>query len=567
MLSRVLLNCTAAVLLASLSAAPVGGRQAPGSPEEATFKIFFRARDIGGERFTVDRSAEGITIAAAGALVSPLDLTIKKFEARYDASWRPLELVLEGTARGQTFGVRTRFSGTSAVSEITQGTNTTTKTDTVAADTIILPNNVFGAYEAVVNRLEGKGVGHELSVYVAPQAEVKARVADIVDERLQIGRDSIAARRYRVTFLNPGRSLDIDIWAGERNRLLRVSVPDAGLDAVRDDIASVSTRQQHITRPGDEDISVPATGFSLATTISKPAGAAAGARLPAVILVPGSGPTDRDETVAGIPILGQIANALADAGFIVARYDKRGVGQSGGRTETATLADYAEDVRAVLRELRRRKDVDRDRISLVGHSEGGWVSLIAASRESDDVDAVVLAAAAATTGAELILEQQRHALERLDVPDAERQQKVELQKKIHAAVASGEWEGIAPELRRQADSPWFQSLLAFDPAAIMRRVRQPILIVQGSLDRQVPEHHARALADLARQRKKGGPVEVEIFPGINHLLVQATTGEVDEYASLKGKSVDAAVVARVAEWLKSPVSGNSTPRPQGARTR
>jgi pimeloyl-ACP methyl ester carboxylesterase len=556
MRSRVLLNCTAAALLGSLSTAPVGGRQAPGPPEEATFKIFFRARDVGGERFTVDRSAGGVTIAAAGALVSPIELTIKKFEARYDAAWRPLELVLEGTARGQAFGVRTRFSGTSAVSEITQGGSTTSKTDTVSADTIILPNNVFGAYEAVVNRLAGKAVGDELNVYVAPQAEVKARVAEIVDERLQIGREAIGARRYRITFLNPGRSLDVDVWAGDRNRLLRVSVPDAGLDAVREDIASVSTRQQHVTRPGDEDISVPAAGFSLAATISTPAGTAAGTRLPAVILVPGSGPTDRDETVAGIPIFGQIANALADAGFLVARYDKRGVGQSGGRTETATLADYAEDVRAVLRELRRRKDVDRERVSLVGHSEGGWVSLIAASRESDDVHAVVLAAAAATTGAELILEQQRHALERLNAPDAEKQQKIELQKRIHAAVASGDWEGIAPELRRQADSPWFQSLLAFDPAAIMRRVRQPILIVQGSLDRQVPEHHARALAELARQRKKGGPVEVEIFPGVNHLLVAASTGEVDEYASLKGKSVDPTVVAKIAEWLKGPYAAN-----------
>ena len=87
-------------------------------------------------------------------------------------------------------------------------------------------------------------------------------------------------------------------------------------------------------------------------------------RLPAVLLVGGSGPTDRDELVFGIPIFGQLADAFADAGFIVLRYDKRGVGQSGGRDEAATLADYAEDVRAAVRFLSQRKDVDPKRIAV-----------------------------------------------------------------------------------------------------------------------------------------------------------------------------------------------------------
>ena len=76
------------------------------------------------------------------------------------------------------------------------------------------------------------------------------------------------------------------------------------------------------------------------------------------MLVGGSGPTDRDELAFGIPILGQLAGALADAGFIVVRYDKRGVGQSGGRAEAASLADYADDVRAAVKLLSERKDVD-----------------------------------------------------------------------------------------------------------------------------------------------------------------------------------------------------------------
>ena len=95
-----------------------------------------------------------------------------------------------------------------------------------------------------------------------------------------------------------------------------------------------------------------------------------------VDLISGSCPQDRDETVFGIPVLGQVAGRLSDAGFFVVRYDKRGVGQSGGRIETTSIEAYADDVRGVVAWIRKRKDVDRDRIALVGHSEGGAVALL-----------------------------------------------------------------------------------------------------------------------------------------------------------------------------------------------
>ena len=120
----------------------------------------------------------------------------------------------------------------------------------------------------------------------------------------------------------------------------------------------------------------------LTGTLSKPASAPPGAtRLPAVLLVGGSGPTDRDELVFGIPIFGQLADAIADAGFIVLRYDKRGVGMSGGRDEAATLADYADDVRAAVKFLSDRKDVDPKRIAFVGYGEGGIVAMLAAAKD------------------------------------------------------------------------------------------------------------------------------------------------------------------------------------------
>jgi pimeloyl-ACP methyl ester carboxylesterase len=267
------------------------------------------------------------------------------------------------------------------------------------------------------------------------------------------------------------------------------------------------------------------------------------------VLHTGSGVGDRDGTAAGIPTLGQIAGALADAGYLALRYDKRGYGQTGGRAESATLTDFAEDLRAVVRYLEKRKDVDPRRIVVLGHSEGAWVALLAASREKK-IAGVIAISAPAVTGAELVLEQQQHQLDQMKVPDAERQAKVELQKKIHEAVTTDKgWEGIPPELRKQADSPWFRSLLLFDPAKVIEDVRQPLLIIQPDLDRQVPAAHADKLAELAKKGRSPA-VEVMIVRGVNHLLVPAITGEVSEYGTLTDRNVSKDVLNTIGGWLQ-----------------
>jgi hypothetical protein len=253
--------------------------------------------------------------------------------------------------------------------------------------------------------------------------------------------------------------------------------------------------------------------------------------------------------VAGIPIVGHLARGLVEAGFVVVRYDKRGVGQSGGRTESAALGDYTEDARAVVRWLDRRPDVDKDRIAVVGHSEGAAVAMLLASRE-DRVKAAVLVAGPGTTGAELVLEQQRHQLALMKVDATERAAKIALQEQIQAAVLKGAgWDGVPDAMRRAADTPWFQSLLSFDPARVMKDVDQPLLIVQGELDVQVPPHHADKLLALAQARDRKVDAQVMKVPGINHLLVPAKTGEVSEYGSLEGAEVAPAVSAGIGAWL------------------
>ncbi len=113
------------------------------------------------------------------------------------------------------------------------------------------------------------------------------------------------------------------------------------------------------------------------------------------------------------------------------------------------------------------------------------------------------------------------------------------------------WEGIPQQYRAQADTPWFHSLLAFDPAKVMPNIKQPILIVQGDLDKQAFPAYADRLADMARQRKPpaGKSVTIVHVPGVNHLLVPAKTGETAEYAQLPDRTVSKDVLAAIATWL------------------
>jgi hypothetical protein len=542
--------CTALIGALLTAGAAAGQQIVTPATGEAAFNVFFKGTQVGREQITLSRGNSGWIITSSGRQTAPVDLTVGRFEMKYTEDWQPLELKIEGTLRNARIALATSFTLTTAINEITQTSVTNSKEDQISPRTIVLPNNFYGGYEALAVRLAATDVGGELPVYVAPQTEIKVKVRQITPETFAGPQGTLKTRRFDLTFANPGGPLDASVTIDERARLVRLDIPSASLSVVRDDASSVAMRQRTVRNPTDADVTIPANGFNLAGTLTTPPGVADRLRSPGVVLVGGSGPTDRDETVAGIPIFAQFAKQLADSGYVVFRYDKRGVGQSGGRTETATLSDYAEDVIAVAKWMAKRKDIDPRKVIVAGHSEGGAVALMAAGREGK-IKGVVSMAAPGSKGDDLILEQQSHVLDVMKVPEAEKQAKIDLQKKIQAAVTAGSgWEGIPDELRKQADTPWFRSLLTYDPAQVMPKVKQPLLIIQGDLDTQVPPAHADHLAELARARKKAGAVEEVHIPGVNHLFVPATTGEVSEYSHLKTDAVSPKVVESIAEWVK-----------------
>jgi pimeloyl-ACP methyl ester carboxylesterase len=515
---------------------------------QENFTVFFRGTAIGSEQIGLARAPEGWTITSTGRVGAPLDIVTRRLEMQYDPEWKPRQLSIDGTVQGQPITVRTWIEGTTATTHVAQGAQANDKTDTIAADTLILPSPFWAPFTAVSMRLKDANAGATLHGYVPGQTNLDVKVGESSSEQIQTVAGLVVARRTPIALATANGSLDAEVWGDSNGRLLRLTIPAQGIDVVREDIASVSSRRVTISRPNDEPIKFGSNGVTLVGTLSKPAQATG--RLPAIVLVGGSGPHDRDEILFGIPILGQMADALATAGFAVLRYDKRGIGQSGGRADSASLPDLAEDVRAAVKMLGDRKDIDPKRIAVVGHSEGGAVALVAASKEKR-IAAVGLLATNGVTGSDLVLAQQRHLLERSTLSPAEKQAKIDLQKQINDAIVSGKGlEGLPPDVRRQIDNPEFQSLLANDPAKVMPSVRQPILIVQGALDTQVEPSNADRLAELAKKRKNASAVDVVKVPSVNHLLVTATTGETDEYASLKEKHINPGVTQPLVDWLR-----------------
>ena len=544
-----------------LMAAPVSAtRQQPQAEPQQTartsrgYTVFVAGAVTGREDVTVETTADGIVIRGQGRLSGSSDVVVRRAEVRYGRDWTPTTYELEASVGSGEITLFTSFSNGTAVTKGVDNGGRIDQTDKVPPRVIVLPNVFFGAYEALTRRLVATTTDKEkeFPVFVGAMMQGTLRIVDANVEQMQVGTSTFNVRRYQLALMGPRGVAIVHVFTDDSGSLLRVNIPAQRVDVIRDDLASATARTVVYSNPTDEAVNIPATGFNLGATLTWPASAKGGegaAKLPAVVLLAGAAANERDGVVGGVPILGQLAGAIADAGFVAVRFDKRGHGQSGGRAESATLGDQADDALAVVRWLGNRREIDRDRIAVVGHNEGAWAALLVASRERR-VAAVVSLAAPSTTGLDRNLEQQRHTLDQMNMSPAERVAKIEEQKRIDAAVMSGRgWENLPPDVRRQADTPWFQSFLTFDPARVIRDVRQPLLLLHGELDAEVPVSHLDRLGELAQKQSRSKIVNVVAVRGVNHLFTPAVTGDVSEYATLTNRNVSADVKKAITEWL------------------
>jgi len=522
----------------------------------STFNVFVGSTLAGIERVNLDRSVSGWIITSSGQLSPPIELLNRTLEVEYDHDWEPRQLVMDGRRQDEDFSVRTSFSDGLATNRIRDGDRIEELEEPVRANSVILPDYFFGSYEALAIRLATAAEGDRIPVYNALHGAGNAIVLETIRQRLEIAQTPQNIDVYQLAVEHAERTLNVELWVDEDKRLLRVKLPSAELDVMRQDLSLVSTRLSGVHLPGDSVERMPMTGFSVAATITTPIDREVPlSGWPVVILTPGTRSIDRDEHLFGVPIFAQLAAALSENGYLVVRYDKRGVGQSGGRPESATIEDYTDDVRAVISSIRDRADVDRSRIILLAHGEGGWIGLQAAA-EDDRVSALVLLATPSVNGATLILEQQDMEFDRLELSNQDRTEYTSLQHKIHdAVVGDGNWNGVPNNIRRQADTPWFRSFIEFEPADTIRQVNQPILILHGTLDQHISSRHANELGALAERRSRSGAtVDVVTLEGINHLLSESALN--NDYPDRTEATVANTVTESVINWLGQTLKQN-----------
>jgi pimeloyl-ACP methyl ester carboxylesterase len=414
----------------------------------------------------------------------------------------------------------------------------------------VLPDNFFIAYEALAARLARAAAGTIVPIYRAPEGEVSATIERVTERRIVTDQQAMTVRDFSLTLATPRGRAPVEVWTDERQRLVRVALPISSVVVLREDLSSVLTREDHGGHRGDETVFIPGNGFSLGATITKPSGVAAPA--PVVILVAGPGNPGRDRVANGVASYGPLAGMLADAGFFVVRYDARGTGQSGGRAESASLTSYRDDVVGIVQWLRRREDVDAERIAVVGYRDSGAVALAVARRE-DRVKAVVLLATPGRGGREVVLDEQRAALDALTLSAAEREARIALQTRLLDATISGRgWEDLPEALRQQADTPWFRSWLTYDPAELIEDLRQPLLILHGGQDAEVPPADADRLETLSQTARRVPPAHTRkvILPELNHLFVPAGTAA---GAVPSDGAFSAAVGRTIVDWLPAAI--------------
>jgi hypothetical protein len=272
-------------------------------------------------------------------------------------------------------------------------------------------------------------------------------------------------------------------------------------------------------------------GIQLAGTLTLPRGQGP---FPAVVLLSGSGPQDRDEAVFGHRPFLVWSDHLTRLGIAVLRYDDRGVGKSGGKFADATTADFADDAEAALEFLKRRSEIDPKRIGLVGHSEGGIIAPMVAARRAD-VAFLVLLAGSGVTG-EQLLYRQGELLGR--AAGASRQQ-LDEQRRMQEKTFAG-----------PNQPAWLRFFLTYDPAPALRKVTCPVLAMNGELDRQVdPDQNLPAIEAAL---KAGGNTGVRIvkLPKLNHLFQTVQTGALSEYAATE-ETLAPAALKTASDWIRS----------------
>ncbi|WP_040836936.1 alpha/beta hydrolase family protein [Nocardia brevicatena] len=386
-------------------------------------------------------------------------------------------------------------------------------------------------------------VGASLDKVVTEPGRVEFSVPNVPGDAAFHGRLDTGTGRITGDFTQSGRTFTLAMERGAVRGRERPQEPKPPLPYVSEDVTY---------RSGD---------ITVAGTLTRPEGQGP---FPAVLLITGSGPQDRNEELMGHKPFLVLSDVLTRVGYAVLRVDDRGVGGTGGVLQEAGYDDLTTDIRAGLDFLRGRPEIDPTRVGLLGHSEGGYLAPLVAARPDSGVAFVISMAGPAVSGADILLKQNREILRAAGASPEETDAHLAYITELVGALRTGDLERARHIIRTHNESqpeekrvpadqlesiatPYTAAMVGYDPAPALSALRMPVLAFFGSKDLQVS---AAQNEPVMRQLLADNPdATVRTFKGLNHLMQPAGTGLVDEYATIE-TTIDPVILGAVTDWLK-----------------
>ncbi|CAF0831854.1 unnamed protein product [Brachionus calyciflorus] len=277
-----------------------------------------------------------------------------------------------------------------------------------------------------------------------------------------------------------------------------------------------------------------------------------------VVVCHGSGGHDRDETIYDHKKFMVLANFLTNLDIAVLRYDERGIRNSSGNFLKSNDVDFAQDAIAGLEFLKSRKETKKSKLDLIGHSKGGFTSIIA-SNKSKLVNFMVLLGSPSVSGEEILYEQTRLILKSQNTTEKKIQISLEIAhyfKLILSNAATDEEKNFIQIAMNNVflglesmTTPWYRSFLIFDPSKILSKTRIPVLGIWGSKDTQVSAFQNLQPMRNALEKARNKKYKLVTFDGLNHLFQTSLTGSPDEYGLIE-ETFSIEVLNLIGKWIK-----------------
>ncbi len=540
---RKVLPLLAAALLADFAGAG-SGRVAV--PDGGTFSVYAGGREAGQESFEVEERGAAVALRSRATLYRDDREQTLSLSLLLDADGRLREFSATGEQDGVTRVATLAVDGGRLRGEIREGEVSRVVDLAGAAGVAVVAEPFTAPWVFLVARYDLSRGGPQTFPAVFP---LEGREGEVVvtfeeEEALDIdGRVVLASRLHA----RPSAGDSVNLWLDEDGRLVVAARSVAGLSALRGGRARIGLKPGE-DPPDPEGVATTRVRFAadpvtLSGSILKPA--AGEGPFPAVLLLSGSGPQDRNGNAPGSEVqwshLHAFAVALARRGIASLRYDERGVATSAGSFAEATFSDLASDAGHALDYLASREDVDPGRIAVLGHSEGALLAARLARR--GDLRGLVFLGAPADPLDRILVEQARQRVLRRGRSEAEAGQVAGRMRAFfeHVRLSRTDvlrWEG------RDRDVGWLREHLDLDPAGLYRWVSCPVLLLHGERDLQVPVGQAERVAGSL---PPGTPREVRRLPGLDHFLIPSRDG-IEDYGQVR-RRVDPQATEAVAGFL------------------